>query len=137
MKYYYPKITSGGYRWNLLKKCLWEIGIEPIGISDVGEQTILEFSRELTQEEKSLLNDIMANDPQNPPSYGERLFVKDIQEDISDIKNETGLTKLRLFFTESVKGSGNVDRLCFWHPTPLTQVQKNKLRTAYTNLFLG
>lgn len=136
MQYNYPKITTG-YRWNLLKRCLWEIGIEPASIGDMGEQTFLQFSRDLTAQEKTLLDTIMSGDPQNPPSTGVRMIVRDMWEDLEVLKTACGLPNLRLFYTESVPGSGKVDRVCLWHPTALTNTQKNAVKTAYTQMFLG
>lgn len=130
MNYSYPLVLTG-FRWNLLKRCLYEIGIEPIGISDVGKETVLTFSRKLTLLEKDKLDTLMDNDPQNPPSYGTHLYVVDIQENLSIYPG------LRLFFTESIKNSRSFDRLCFWHPDKLTQEQKDRIKQAYFNLYLG
>lgn len=79
----------------------------------------------------------MSGDPQNPPSTGVKVLIRDVWEDLEVLKTACGLPNLRLFYVESVVGSGKFDRVCLWHPTALTNTQKNALKTAYTNLFIG
>lgn len=136
MTYYYPKV-QGGYRWNMLKRCLWEVGIEPIATSDIGEQTVLTFSRELTVAEKTALDTLMADNPTLPPSTGVRVTIRDLWEDFEGFKVACGLPNLKIFFVENVSGSGAVDRIQLWHPTPLTNTEKNRVKTAYNNLWIG
>lgn len=134
-QYNYPKVTNG-FRWNLLQRCLHEIGMEP-GVGDMGDDTFIVFPRELTAAEKTILDNIMANDPQNPPPTGVRVNIKDIFETFNELKATVNLPNLRIYCTEAVPGSGQVNRITLWHPAPLTNTQKNAIKTAYANLFLG
>jgi hypothetical protein len=136
MDYYYPKV-SGGYRWNMLKRCLWEVGIEPIGSGDIGEQTCLTFDRELTTTEKTKLDNLMADNPTFPPSSGVTVVIRDLWEEFEGFKTACGLPDLRIFFVEATTGSGIVNRIKLWHPTPLTATQKTNVKTAYQNLWIG
>lgn len=141
-QYNFPKITTG-YRWNLLKRCLWEIGVEPICIGDDSQGTYLQFDRNLTLAEEATLNTIMSGDPQNPPSTGVRLSIKDLWggtnagENFEAFKIACNLPNLRIFYIESTPGSGVVDRICLWHPTALTNTQKNAIKTQFANLYIG
>jgi hypothetical protein len=141
-EYTYPKVTSG-YRWNLLKRCLWEVGIEPTCIGDRDIITYLQFDRDLTTTEKTTLDTIMSGDPQNPPTTGIRLSIKDLWggtnggEDFEAFKVACNLPNLRMFYIESTPGSGVVDRICLWHPTALTNTQKNAIKTQFANLYIG
>lgn len=136
MTYYYPLVTTG-YRWNLLKRCLWEIGIEPVCIADSGEQTFLEFSRELEAEEKFILDGIMLDNPQHPPSGGDAVTIVDVWEEFEQFKQVCGLPDLCLFYGEAVEGSGNINRVILWHPTALSDEEKQLVKTAYNNLLIG
>jgi hypothetical protein len=132
--YYYPQV-QGGYRWNLLQRCLHEVGIEPMGISDVGEQTVIQFSRELTALEKTKLDTLMADNPTFPPSTGVGLIIKDIWENFEAFKADCQLPGLRIFYTAAQPG-GAIDQIYLWHPTTLNTQQKNRVKTAYSNLFI-
>jgi hypothetical protein len=134
MNYYYPLVV-GGYRWNILMRCLHEVGIEPSGISDMNDQTVIQFSRALTTTEKAALDVLMNSNPSYPPTTGVGVTVIDIWEDFDGFKAACNLPNLKLYYTESVVGSGKIDRLYLWHPTSLTNGQRNALKTAYTNLF--
>jgi hypothetical protein len=136
MTYYYP-IVTGGYRWNMLRRCLLQVGLEPIAIGDAGEQTYLTFSRELTQGEQSNLDTLMADNPTFPPSTGVRVLIRDLWEEWDQFKVACGLPNLQIFYHESTTGSGKVDRIQLWHPTPLTQAQKDTVRNTYRNLWIG
>lgn len=135
--YPYPKVSSG-YRWNLLKRCLNEVGLEPTCVSDVNEETWLEFSRSLTTIEKTALDTLMAGDPQNPPTTGVKIVIKDIWEDgFEKFITAAALPNLRLYYSESIPGSGKIDRITLWHPTALTNTEKNRIKTAFTSLYIG
>lgn len=142
VQYNFPKITTG-YRWNLLKRCLWEIGVEPTCIGDDSNGTFVQFDRSLTTTEEATLNTIMSGDPQNPPSTGVRLSIRDLWggtnagENFDAFKIACNLPNLRIFYTESTPGSGVVDRICLWHPTSLTNTQKNTIKTQFANLYIG
>lgn len=136
MTYTYPLVT-GGYRWNMLKRCLYEVGLEPINSGDAGEQTYLTFERELTAAEKTALDTLMADNPTYPPTAGvsAQFLVDDIWEKFLQFRTACGLPNLKLYYTESVPGSGKIDSIVLQHPTPLTNTQKTSVRDAYRNLF--
>jgi hypothetical protein len=135
MTYYYPIVTTG-YRWNLLKRCFYEVGMEPTVVCDIGEQTALTFARELSEAEKGKLDTLMADNPQLPPTKGVavQFTIEDIWEKFTQFRVAAGLPNLKLYYAESVPGSGNVDTIVLQHPTALTNTQKNNVKTAYNNL---
>lgn len=133
-KYSYPKVQNG-YRWNLLKRCLYEIGIEPTCIGDMGDTTFLQFGRELLPNEKKILDSIMNNDPQNPNPSWDMVVVKDLEAVIEEVRKETGLM-LMPFYIESEKGSGIYNRIAFCYQDKLTQEQRTIIKKAYHNLFV-
>lgn len=136
MFYQYPQV-QGGYRWNLLQRILNTIGIEPISVSDAQVDgvfyTFLAFSRELTAQEKVQVDAIMADNPTFPPSGTVRVKIKDLWEKLADFRASSGLN-VKLYFSESVPGSGVIDTLELHTDSPLTTQQKNKVQTAYNNL---
>jgi hypothetical protein len=133
MQYTYPKV-SGGFRWNALKRCLNEIGIEPVSMCDVEESTFFQFDRELTVEEKSGLDALMQDDPQHPKKGETVLKIVDIWERFDDFKRHAGLPELRLYYSETVEGSGLVDQIELQHPTPLSSEQIESIKQAYISL---
>jgi hypothetical protein len=133
MQYTYPKVT-GGFRWNALKRCLNEIGIEPISMCDVEGTTFLQFDRKLTAEEKSGLDALMQDDPQYPKKGHTVLKIVDIWEQFDEFKKNAGLPDLRLYYSETVEGSGLVDQIELQHPTPLSSEQIEQIKQAYISL---
>lgn len=133
--YYYPKVVTG-YRWNLLKRCLYEIGVEPSCIGDMEEQTYLQFENGLTEEQKSTLDNIMINDPQNPNPSWQGAEIKDLEAVLDEVRQSTGVN-LMVFYVESVKDSGIYDRIKLCSKESLTDEQKAKVEAAYNNLFVG
>lgn len=132
--YKYPKV-SGGYRWNMLKRCLYEVGIEPVNTSDIGEETWLQFSRELTASEQAALNTLMTSNPTYPPGNDVTIVkIQDIWEKFEAFKSACGLPNLKLYYSESIPGSGNIDTIEIHNPTPLSNSQKNILKGAYSAL---
>lgn len=136
MNYEYPKVT-GGYRWVLLQRCYYDVGMEPVNVCDIGDKTMVSFSRELTTTEKAALDTLMADNPQHPPSGGVSVQIRDLWEERVGFIAATGLPNLRIFYKEAVAGSGVVNRIVLWHPTPLTTTQKTAVRDAYRNLWIG
>lgn len=132
--YWYPQV-SGGYRWNMLQRCVYQVGLEPINTGDANGQTYLTFSRALTTTEKANLDALMADNPTFPPSTGVGLIIKDIYENWASFKADTQLPNLQLFYSQSTSG-GAVDQIYLWNPTALTTAQKNRVKTAYSNLFV-
>jgi hypothetical protein len=135
MQYNYPKVTNG-YRWNLLKRCLYEIGIEPECVGDMGDQTFLTFSRELDDRELHTLDGIMSNDPQNQNPLWDSVIIKDLEAVIEEVREETGIL-LMPFYTESEKGSGVYNLISLCSKETFTDKQKETIRNAYHNLFVG
>lgn len=133
MQYSYPKV-EGGFRWNALKRCLNEIGIEPVSMCDVEESTFLSFDRELTAGEKSRLDALMQDDPQHPKKGETVMKIIDIWEQFDEFRKDVGLPELRLYYSETVPGSGVVDQIELQHPTPLTQEQTERVKQAYISL---
>jgi|SRR6185369_1298227 len=132
MKYLYPQV-HGGFRWNMLKRCLNEIGIEPVSSGDVGSETYLEFVRELSTQEKSLLDALMADNPTYPPTGTLRFKVVDLWEKLQQFNQSSG-SNFKIYYNESVPGSGKIDSIELHSSSPLTTTQKSKVKTAYANL---
>lgn len=133
MDYIFPQVV-GGYRWNLLKRCLHEVGIEPSCVSDVGEKTIVQFDRALSDAEVEALDALMNDNPTYPPSNsGTVLTVDDIWEQFSAFKQNAGVD-LKMYFSEKDPGSGNINQIELHSTEVLTQEQKDSIKTAYANL---
>lgn len=132
MIYYYPKV-EGGYRWNLIKRCKFEVGIEPINTGNIEEQTFLEFDRDLTEQEKALLDTLMASNPTQPPTGTCRVKIQDIYERLAQFNANTGMN-IRIYYSESVNNSGSIDTIELHTDAPLTATQKSKITTGYSNL---
>lgn len=135
MKYFYPQV-QGGYRWNMLQRCLNEVGIEPIGSGDVGEplQTYLDFSRELTQSEKAILDNVMASNPTLPPAPTGTVFViRDVWNQKSLIEEQMGFP-YQVYYSESNPGSGDIDQVELHFANTLTNPQRNKIVSEYSKL---
>lgn len=134
MKYTYSQ-AQGCYRWNMVQRITQEVGLEPIQTGDYylsdGIKTIIEFTRELTSAEKTILDTLMANNPSNPPaSVGTVFKISDIWEGLTAFNTKTGIN-FKLFYSESVPGSGKVDTIELHAPTVLTNTQKNKTKTDW------
>jgi hypothetical protein len=133
MRYDYPPV-SGGYRWNMLQRILNVIGIEPIGSGDVSDRTVLEFSRELTPQEKAQLDALMADNPTLPPTpAGSRFVIRDVWNQKTLIEQQMGFP-YKVYYSESVPGSGNVDQVELHFAQTLTTAQRNSIISAYGKL---
>lgn len=133
MRYYYPQVT-GGYRWNMLQRIFNAIGMEPTGTGDIGGQTMLEFSRELTSTEKQKVDAIMSDNPTLPPTpVGSRFVIRDVWNQKAFFENAIGLP-YQIYYSESVLGSGDVDQVEIHFATALTNTQKNKVLAEYAKL---
>lgn len=127
VQYSYPKIMTG-YRWNFLQRCKYELGIDKVGIGDMGEEeTVISFDEELTDEQKAILDNIMDNDPQNPNPEWDSVEIVDLEYAAKDMG-------LMIFYVESVKGSGVYDRIKLCSKTT---IDRNKAKEEFSNLFLG
>ena len=138
MQYNYTQVSNNGYRWNMSQRIFNEMGIKPTMTGDTpdgsdGMKTIVEFSRELTPQEKSTLDAIMATDPTIPPTATCRVKIGDMWNKLAQFNASSG-ANFKLYYSQSVPGSGNVDTLELHTDAPLTNQQKTKVQDAYKNL---
>ena len=88
----------------MLQRILNTIGIEPIATGDTGGQTYLEFTRELTTQEKAQLDAIMADNPTQPPTpVGSRFVIRDVWNQKSLIETSMGFP-YKVYYSESTPG---------------------------------
>lgn len=138
MEYSYTQV-SGGYRWNMVQRILNEVGIKPTMTGDTpdgsgGMKTVVVFDRELTQNEKEILDVVMADNPTNPPTAaGTVLKIKDIWNRLNDFKLATG-QDFKLYYSESVPGSGNIDQIELHATKTLSTQERNKVVSEYAKL---
>lgn len=134
MTYYYTSVGSGGYRWNMLQRIFNTVGIEPTETGDVGEQTYVKFTRELTEAEKTLLDGVMADNPTYPPEpNGTRFVIIDVWNRRSEIITAMGI-EYKVYYSESVPGSGDVDQIELHFNKTLTTQERNKVASEYQKL---
>jgi hypothetical protein len=123
----------------MLQRCVNEVGIEPTNTGDEFNGnimvTFLEFTRDLTATEKTKLDTLMANNPTFPPTGGGGYIIKDIWENFAQFKLDAQIPTLQLYYTQSTTG-GATDQVYLYNPTALTTAQKNRIKTAYTNLVI-
>lgn len=143
---YSPSLSTAHpdcYRWNLVQRIKAEVSTTVTSVSDIGEETWIEFSTTLTQTQKTALDAIMASaDPCGPPATGNVVVtVKDLWggEDGANFeayKIACGLPNMRLFYEESdpVNKPGITDLIVLWNPTALTNTQKNTLKNEFAKL---
>jgi hypothetical protein len=137
MEYKYPQVT-GGYRWNMVQRILNEVGLKPTMTGDVPEgdtmKTVVSFNRALTENEKAVLDTVMASNPTLPPANsGTVLKIKDIWNKLNDFKTATG-QEFKLYYSESVLGSGNVDQIELHASKTFTTQERNKVLAEYAKL---
>lgn len=133
-EYKYPQIDrTVGYAWNIKRRCFYEVGIAPTGSGDSGGFTFLNFDRDLTPTEKTALDTLMASNPSLPPSGTVRVKIGDMWNKLAQFNASSG-ADFKLYYSQSVPGSGVVDTLELHTDTPLTAQQKNKVQNAYANL---
>lgn len=138
MEYSYPQV-SGGYRWNMNQRILNEVGIKPTMTGDTpdgsgGMKTVVNFDRALTTTEKETLDVVMASNPTKPPVASGTVFkIKDIWNRLNDFKLATGLD-FKLYYSESVPGSGNIDQIELHAPKTLSTQERNKTISEYSKL---
>jgi hypothetical protein len=123
-QYSFPKV-SGGYRWNLLKRCLYEIGLEPTACHDSENTTVLIFSRALTAKEENALEVLMQDNPCMPPKSTTVFKIADIGEFIEAFNQQCGMN-LKLFCSEN--------NLELHTDTQLTPEEKSKVVDTYKSL---
>lgn len=134
MEYKYPQINrTTGYAWNAMQRIEQEVGLRPTAMGDSGGATFVNFSRELTVQEKSLLDALMATNPSVPPTATCRVKIGDMWNKLAQFNASSG-ADFKLYYSQSVPGSGNVDTLELHTDAPLTNQQKTKVQDAYKNL---
>jgi len=133
MEYKYTPV-SGGYRWNMMQRIEETVGLRPTMTGDTGGFTVVRFSRELTAEEKALLDSLMADNPTQPPTTGGTKFVvKDIFNQRNTIGAAIGFP-YRVYYSESVPGSGNIDLVELHFDKTLTTQERNKVLSEFSKL---
>lgn len=133
MEYKYPQV-SGGYRWNMMQRIQESVGLRPNMTGDVEGFTVVAFSRELTPQEKTALDAVMANNPTQPPTpTGSRFVIRDVWNDKSAIETAMGFP-YRVYYSESVPDSGNIDQIELHFDSTLTTQQRNKIVSEYAKL---
>jgi len=131
MTYRFEQV-SGGFRYNLLKRCLHEVGIEPIGCHDEGEETVVIFDRELTEYENKKLQFLMKDNPTFPPKRSNHIFrIVDIGEWIDYFNKATGI-EFHLYCNHLE----DIDVLELHTNDHLTWGQVQNVRTQYSKLML-
>ena len=116
-----------------------EVGLKPTMTGDSpdgagGMKTVINFDRELTPTEKSILDVVMASNPTQPPvASGTVLKIKDIWNRLNDFKLATGLD-FKLYYSESIPGSGNIDQIELHAPKILSTQERNKTISEYSKL---
>lgn len=134
MEYKYPQINrTEGYAWNLRQRCINELGISPTGSGDSGGFTFINFAEPLTEQQKTALDALMASNPTVPPASTCRIKIGDMWNKLAQFNQNSG-ANFKLYYSQSVPGSGNVDTLELHTDTPLTNQQKTKVQDAYKNL---
>lgn len=130
--YNYP-LEEGGYHWNMLQRCRHEVGIEPISTFITDDERVLKFDRKLTAEEKTKLDALMADEPGQPPKGTAQLQIDDLWERFEKFKQSSGID-WRLYYAESVRGSGNFDLIELHCDEELNEEQLKQARLAYADL---
>jgi hypothetical protein len=132
--YYYPSVGSSGYRWNVLQRIANAIGLEPVALGDVGEQTYLEFPRGLTEEEKNAVDAVMADNPTYPPQTANTVFtLMDVWNRRQQIADALGL-EYDLYYTESMEGSGDIDLIEIHFKKQLSEAEIQMVYDNYPRL---
>lgn len=110
------------------------VGIKPTATGDADGSTFINFSRELTAQEKTLLDGVMTSSPTLPPNLpGTKFIVKDLYNQRAAIGTAMGFP-YKVYYSESVLGSGNVDQLELHFSQTLTTTQRNKVITEFGKL---
>src|SRR3990167_2678184 len=93
MEYKYTQIDrTTGYAWNAMQRIEQEVGIKPDAIGDSAGFTFVNFSRPLTEGEKTILDALMASNPTLPPTNTNTKFViRDVWTQKSFIETAMGL----------------------------------------------
>lgn len=134
MTYEYPLIE--GFQWNALQKISLSLNIpqSEISISSTEDKTYMGFMRELSDEEKAILDGIMSSNPCAPVTdKGTTFRVVDIWGMRKWVTDQLGITPTYWFETENLDGSGE----CFMYlsfPRELTASEKQRIIDTYCSL---
>jgi len=134
MEYKYPQIDrTTGYAWNALERIEQEVGLRPTAMGDSGGSTFVNFSRELTAQEKALLDALMASNPILPPTGSGTTFI------IRDVWTQKGLIETQMgfpykVFYSSSQGNDVIDQVELHFDQVLTTQQRNKILSEYSKL---
>jgi hypothetical protein len=108
--------------------------LEPNLVGDTTNETYVRFERELTSQEKVNLDVLMNNNPQLPPNTQGTVFkIVDVWNRRSEITQAMGL-EYKVFYSESVPGSGDVDQIELHFSKTLTQQERNRVTNEYSKL---
>jgi hypothetical protein len=137
MNYSYPQVQAG-YRFNMTERITQEVGIAPIGTCDesAGDtmMTTITFADPLTDDQKAKLDALMADNPTFPPTTSGTVFkIWDIYERLADFNAQCG-TELRIYYSESVPGSGVIDQIELHAPTTLSDSEKARVLSAWAGI---
>ena len=135
MEYKYPPINrTQGFPWNAMERIGQTVGLRPTMVGDVAGFTVVQFSRELTIGEKTLLDTLMVGNPTLPPTpIGSRFVIRDVWTQKSFIETQMGFP-YRVYYSQSTPGSGVVDQIEIHFDQDLTTQQRNKILTEYAKL---
>ena len=135
MEYKYTQIDrTVGYAWNALERIEQEVGLRPTAIGDSSGLTFVNFSRALTEQEKTTLDTLMASNPTLPPTNTNTKFViRDVWTQKSFIETAMGLP-YKVFYSQSTPGSGVVDQIEIQFSKVLTTQERNKIISEYGKL---
>ena len=134
MEYKYPQLDrTTGYAWNAMQRIEKEVGIRPTAFGDSAGSTFVNFSRELTTEEKTILDTLMAANPLLPPTTGGTKFL------IRDVWNQKNLIETQMgfpyeVFYSSSQGNGVIDQVELHFSKTLTTQERNKIIGEYAKL---
>lgn len=118
----------------MMQRIFEAVGIKPTAVGDSGGLTFVDFSRELTVPEKTLLDSVMSTNPTLPPSLpGTKFIIKDIYNQRASIGEAMGFP-YKVYYSESVLGSGNVDQVEIHFDQVLTNTQKNKVKSEFAKI---
>jgi len=133
-EYKYPQIDrTTGYSWNAMQRIEQEVGLKPTAIGDSSGFTFVNFSRELTPQEKTILDTLMASNPTLPPTSGGTKFI------IRDVWNQKGLIETQMgfpykVFYSSSQSNSIIDQVELHFDQVLTTQQRNKIVSEYAKL---
>ena len=117
----------------------FNIDVEKIRYSSTHKRHVaVTLPIELTPEEEQVLQAILSDtNAENPPDNGKNTVftIHDLWEEKSSFQKTIGDDKqYRLYYSESVVGSGNYDRIVLQFDEELTEEMKERVKSAYASL---